>query len=249
MSATDDVDKMMKKYREKALASRTRFQRFVDIFTMVPMPTYFVLMALGLFLTGIRLTSLDLTLRSYVIFSGSDFLAGFQQSILIHLWFIPSIPAVWNTSLLAPASISVLVGLALFTVYFVSRRLAYKKTYYIDLGFLAFFLLGLLLMFVSPSLFATLYYYYPATLLFTLLTIPSAFSIFAKKPFTFQHVERVYPPSVREMDIYRKIHYRISTFFVIVFAISMQFFISDSTFPQLHQCSPSYSSYHSTSWC
>ena len=224
MSATDNVDKMMKNYRKKALASRTRFQRFVDIFSMVPMPIYFVLMAVGVFLTGARLASLDLTLRILVVFSNPDFWAGFQQSVLIHLWFIPPTPAGWNTSLLTPAAISVLVGFVLFAVYFVSRRLAYQKTYYIDIGFLAFFLLGLILMFASPSLFATLYYYYPASLVFVLLAIPSLISIVVGKPFTFQHVERVYPPSIRELDIYKRIHYWIAALFVIIFVISAAVF-------------------------
>jgi hypothetical protein len=224
MSATDDVDKMMKKYREKALASRTRYQRFVDTFAMVPMPTYFVLITLGVYLTGISLTSLDIALRSYVVFSSPDFWTGFQQSIFIHLLFIPPTPALWNSSLLTPAAISVSVGFALFAVHFISRGLAYKKIYYIDLGFLAFFLLGLILMFASSSLFSTLYYYYPATLVFAFLTIPCLLSIFAKKPFTFQHVERIYPPSIRELDIYKKIHYQIAAFFVFIFVISAAVF-------------------------
>lgn len=183
----ESLDKMMKNYREKALASRTRFQRFVDIFAMVPIATYFIVMFTGVFTTGARLTSLDLTSRFFVMFSSSNFLAGFLQSILIHLWFIPTTPAMWNPSLLTPAAISVLVGFALFIVYFISRGLAYKQIFYTDLGFLAFFLLGLTLMFVVPSLFTTLYYYYPATLVFLLLAIPSLLSIVAKKPFTFQH--------------------------------------------------------------
>ncbi|MEM2145969.1 MAG: hypothetical protein QW279_11455 [Candidatus Jordarchaeaceae archaeon] len=220
MSATDDVDKMMRKYREEALASRTRFQRFVDTFALIPLPTYFVLMALGVSLTGARLTSLDLALRFYLVFSNSDFLTGFQQSVFIHLWFIPPIPAVWNSSLLTPAAISVLVGLALFMLHFISRRLAYNKTYYLDLGFLTFFLIGLILMFVASSLFATLYYYYPASLLFVVLSITSIISIIIGKPFTFQHVERIYPPSIRELDIYRKIHYWIASFFFIIFVIN-----------------------------
>ena len=40
VSLSSDVDEMMKDYREKALARRTMFQRFVDVFTMVPMPIY-----------------------------------------------------------------------------------------------------------------------------------------------------------------------------------------------------------------
>ncbi|MFB0561496.1 MAG: hypothetical protein ACETWM_09830 [Candidatus Lokiarchaeia archaeon] len=220
----DDVDKMMSDYREKALASRTRFQRFVDIFTMLPMPTYFILMFLGVFSTGTRLTSLDLTLRAYVMSNSSNFLAGFQQSILIHLWFIPTTPAMWNPSLLTPGTTSVLIGFALFAVYFISRRLAYNQIYIIDLSFLSFFLLGIILLFAAPNLFATLYYYYPATLVFALLAIPTFLSIVAKKPFTIQHVERVYPPEIKELDIYRKIHYRIAAFFVIVFVINAAVF-------------------------
>nr|MDO8080175.1 hypothetical protein [Candidatus Freyarchaeota archaeon] len=224
MSSTYDVDKMMRNYRKKALASRTRFQRFVDIFAMIPMPVYFILMSVGVSLTGVRLTSLDLTLRSYVVFSNPNLLTGFQQSILIHLLFVPPTPATWNPSLSTPAAISVLVGFALFAVHFISRRLAYKKIYYLDLGFLVFFLLGLTLLFAAPSLFATLYYYYPATLVFILLAIPSLLSIVAMKPFTFQYVERVYPPSIRELDIYKKIHYRIAAFFTLVFVISAAVF-------------------------
>ncbi|WXG41104.1 MAG: hypothetical protein WED07_10095 [Candidatus Freyarchaeum deiterrae] len=220
----ESLDKMMKNYREKALASRTRFQRFVDIFAMVPIATYFIVMFTGVFTTGARLTSLDLTSRFFVMFSSSNFLAGFLQSILIHLWFIPTTPAMWNPSLLTPAAISVLVGFALFIVYFISRGLAYKQIFYTDLGFLAFFLLGLTLMFVVPSLFTTLYYYYPATLVFLLLAIPSLLSIVAKKPFTFQRAERVYPSSIKELDIYKKIHYRIATFFAVVFVISAAVF-------------------------
>ncbi len=224
MSAVDDVDKMMIEYREKVLASRTRFQRFVDRFTMVPMPTYFILMFFGVFSTGARLNSLDLILRSYVVLSSSNFLAGLRQSILIHIWFIPTTPAIWNPSLLTPGATSVLVGFALFVVYFISRRLAYNQIYYIDLGFLAFFLLGITLLFAAPSIFATLYYYYPATLVFTFLAISTFISILVRKPFTFQHVERVYPPSIKELDIYKKIHYRIATFFVIVFVINAAVF-------------------------
>lgn len=219
-----DVDKMMRDYKEKALASRTRFQRFVDIFTMIPMPTYFVLMALGVFSTGTRITSLDIALRFLVMFSNSNPLAGFQQSILIHLYFIPPIPAMWNSYLLAPAATSVLVGFTLFAVYFISRRLAYNQIYYIDLGFLSFFLIGLILMFVAPTLFNTLYYYYPASLIFILLAISSLISIIIRKPFTFQHVERIYPPSIRELGIYRKIHYWIASFFFVIFAINATIF-------------------------
>jgi hypothetical protein len=181
-------------------------------------------MSVGVFLTGTKLTSLDLTLRSYVVFSNPDFWTGFQQSIFIHLWFIPPTLAVWNSYLLTPAAISVIVGLVLFAVYFISRWLAYNKTYYLDLGFLAFFLLGLILMFLAPSLFATLYYYYPASLLFILLAVPSLASMIVGKPFTFQHVERVYPPSIRELDIYRKIHYWIASFFFVVFIINAAVF-------------------------
>lgn len=228
---SSDVDKLMKDYREKALASRTRYQRFVDTFAMIPLPTYFVIMALGVSLTGARLTSLDLALRSYVVFSNSDFWTGFQQSVFIHLWFIPPTPSVWNSSLFTPATISVLVGLALFMVHFISRWLAYQKTYYLDLGSLTFFLLGLALMFTAPSLFAALYYYYPATLLFVLLAIPSLLSIVVRKPFTFQHVERVYPPSIRELDIYKKIHYWIASFFVFIFIISASVFYFRLFFP------------------
>jgi hypothetical protein len=220
----DDVDKMMSDYREKALASRTRFQRFVDRFTMVPLPTYFILMFIGVFSTGARLTSLDIALRSYVVLNSSNFLAGFQQSILIHLWFIPTTPAMWNPSLLTPGATSVLIGFALFVVYFISRRLAYNQIYYIDLSFLTFFLLGITLMLAAPNLFATLYYYYPATLVFALLAIPTFLSIVAKKPFTLQHVKRVYPPAIKELDIYKKIHYRIAAFFVIVFVINAAVF-------------------------
>ncbi|MGQ9721932.1 MAG: hypothetical protein ACUVXA_11490 [Candidatus Jordarchaeum sp.] len=39
--STEDVDKMMKDYRKKVLASRTRYQRFVDIFSLVPITVYF----------------------------------------------------------------------------------------------------------------------------------------------------------------------------------------------------------------
>jgi hypothetical protein len=188
------------------------------------MPTYFVIMTLGVFSTGTRLTSFDIALRFLVMFSNPNFLTGFQQSILIHLYFIPPTPAMWNSYLFAPAAISVLVGFTLFAVYFISRRLAYNKIYYIDLGFLAFFLIGLILMFAVPTLFNTLYYYYPASLIFILLAIPSLVSIIAGKPFTFQHVERVYPPSIRELDIYRKIHYWIASFFSLIFLINAAVF-------------------------
>ncbi|MGQ9721929.1 MAG: hypothetical protein ACUVXA_11475 [Candidatus Jordarchaeum sp.] len=224
MSAIDDVDKMMSDYREKVLASRTRFQRFVDRFTMVPMPTYFILMFLGVFSTGTRLTSLDLSLRSCAMLSSPNFLAGFQKSILIHLWFIPPTPTIWNPALMTPGATSVLVGFSLFLVYFVSRRLAYNQIYYIDISFLTFFLIGILLLLAAPRLFATLYYYYPATLVFGLLAIPSFISIIAGKPFTLQHVERVYPQVIKELDIYKKIHYRVATFFVLVFIINSAVF-------------------------
>ncbi|MEM3586718.1 MAG: hypothetical protein QXO71_05275 [Candidatus Jordarchaeaceae archaeon] len=223
MSA-NDVDEMIRDYRRKALASRTSFQRFVDIFTLVPMPTYFVLMALGVFSTGGRLSFLDTALRSIAMISSSNFLAGLQNSILIHLCFIPPTPAVWNSQLLAPAATSVLVGFTLFAVNLISRRLAYHQTYYIDLGFLVFFLLGLALMFTAPNLFITLYYYYPASLLFALLAIPSIISIIVGKPFTLQHVERVYPPFIRTLDIYKKIHYYIASFFSVIFVINAAVF-------------------------
>lgn len=175
MSASDDVDKMMSEYREKALASRTRFQRFVDFFGKIPMPTYFIVMFTGVFLNGSRLNSLDLLLRSLVVLNSPDPLTGFQQSILIHLWFIPPIPAQWNSSLLVPGVTSVFVGFTLFIIYFISRRVAYKQTYYVDLGFLGFFLLGIILLFTSPKIFATLYYYYPASLVFLFLAVPPSY--------------------------------------------------------------------------
>jgi hypothetical protein len=231
MSASDDVDKMMSDYREKVLASRTRFQRFVDFFGKIPMPTYFVVMFTGVFLTGSRLNSLDLILRSLVILNSPDLLTGFQRSIFIHLWFIPPIPAEWNSSLLVPGVTSVVVGFTLFIVYFVSRRVAYKQTYYVDLGFLGFFLLGITLLFISPKIFATLYYYYPATLVFLFLAVPTLISIVARKPFTLQHVERIYPPSIRQLDIYRKIHYRVAAFFLIVFIINAAVFYFRFIFP------------------
>ena len=224
VSLSIDVDEMMKNYREKALAQRTMFQRFVDVFTMVPMPIYFILMFIGSFLTRAKLDSLDLALRCFTLFSGSDLLSGFQQGVLIHLWFIPPMPAMWNPSLATPGAVSVVVGFALFAVYFVSRRVAYGETYYLDLGFLAFFLLGLTLMFVSPSLFATLYYYYPASLVFTLLAVPALVTTVARRPFTLQHVERIYPPSIRALDIYKRIHYFIAAFFCLVFVISAAVF-------------------------
>ncbi|MBS7267517.1 MAG: hypothetical protein KIH10_01620 [Candidatus Freyarchaeota archaeon] len=231
MSASDDVDKMMSDYREKVLASRTRFQRFVDFFGKIPMPTYFIVMFTGVFLNGSRLNSLDLLLRSLIVLNSPDPLTGFQQSILIHLWFIPPIPAEWNSSLLVPGVTSVFVGFTLFIIYFISRRVAYKQTYYVDLGFLGFFLLGIILLFTSPKIFATLYYYYPATLVFLFLVVPALISIVAKKPFTLQHVERIYPPSIRELDIYKKIHYRVATFFLIVFIINAAVFYFRFIFP------------------
>jgi hypothetical protein len=219
MSA-DRVDKMMKDYREKVLASRTRFQRFVDTFSIVPITVYFVSMITLVILTGNRLNSLEHSLRPFLFLGSSTFLAYFEQSILIHLWFVSPIPPIWSQSPYTAASISVLVSLALFAMYFISRRLAYNQTYYLDLGFLAFFLLGLTLMYAAPSLFTTLYYYFPSTMIYIMLAIPALLTTAAKRPFTFQRVERLYPPSIRELDVYKKIHYVIATFWGLIFVIA-----------------------------
>ncbi len=216
----EDVDKMMKDYREKALASRTRYQKFVDIFSLIPITVYFFSMVTFVVLTGAGLTVLEHLLRPPLWLGSPTLLPDFQQSILIHLWFVNPIPPVWSHSPWTAAAISVLIGLALFTVYFISRRIAYKETLYLDLGFLTFFLLGLILMFVAPNLFATLYYYFPGTVIFGLLAIPALVTTAAKNPFSFQHVERLIPPMIKDLDVYKNIHYAIAGFWGLIFVVN-----------------------------
>ncbi|MEX2723734.1 MAG: hypothetical protein Q6367_007565, partial [Candidatus Freyarchaeota archaeon] len=86
--STEDVDKMMREYREKALASRTRYQRFVDIFSLVPITVYFFSMVILVILTGAGLTALEHLLRPPLWLGSPTLLPDFQQSILIHLWFV-----------------------------------------------------------------------------------------------------------------------------------------------------------------
>ena len=218
--STDDVAKMMKDYREKALASRTRFQRFVDTFSLVPITVYFVAMVILVTSTAAGLTSLERLLRPFLWLGSPTFSADFERSIIIHLWFVAPIPTMWSQAPWIAAAVSVSVGFALFAVYFVSRRIAYNETYYLDLGFLAFFLLGLTLMFASPNLFATLYYYFPGTVIFSLLAIPALITTAAKRPFSLQHVERLFPPVIKELDVYKNIHYAISLFWGLVFVVN-----------------------------
>ncbi|MEM2957659.1 MAG: hypothetical protein QW261_05205 [Candidatus Jordarchaeaceae archaeon] len=217
---TEDIDKMMREYREKALASRTRYQRFVDIFSLVPITVYFFSMVILVILTGAGLTALEHLLRPPLWLGSPTLLPDFQQSILIHLWFVNPMPTVWSQSPWNAAAISVLIGLALFAVYFVSRRIAYKEIFYLDLGFLSFFLLGLILMFVAPNLFSTLYYCFPGTLIFGLLAIPAWVTIAARRPFTHQFSDRVIPPMIRELDVYKKIHIIIASVWGTVFTIN-----------------------------
>ena len=218
--STEDVDKMMKDYREKILASRTRYQKFVDIFSFVPITVYFFSMVIFTISIGAGLTALEHLLRPSLWLGSPTLLPDFQQSVLIHLWFVNPIPTIWSQSPWNAAAISVLIGLALFAVYFISRRIAYKEIFYLDLGFLSFFLLGLILMFVTPNLFSTLYYCFPGPLIFGLLAIPAWITIAAKRPFTHQFSDRVIPPIIRELDIYKKIHYIIASVWGMVFTIN-----------------------------
>ncbi|MFB0561495.1 MAG: hypothetical protein ACETWM_09825 [Candidatus Lokiarchaeia archaeon] len=218
--STDDVSKMMKDYREKALASRTRFQRFVDTFSLVPITVYFFAMVILVILAGAELTVLEHLLRPPLWLGSPTLLADFQQSILIHLWFVPPIPPIWSQSPWNAAAISVIIGFILFAIYFICRRVAYKETLYLDLGFLVFFLLGLTLMLAAPNLFATLYYHFPGTVIFSILAIPALLTTAIKRPFTFQHVQRLYPPEIKQLDIYKKIHYAIGTFWGVIFVVN-----------------------------
>ncbi|MHA1578725.1 MAG: hypothetical protein ACTSUQ_03725 [Candidatus Freyarchaeota archaeon] len=218
--STDDVAKMMKDYREKALASRTRFQRFVDTFSLVPITVYFFAMVILVTSTAAGLTSMEHWLRPFLWLGSPTLLTDFERSVIIHLWFVPPIPVAWSQAPWLAAAVSVLVGFALFVVYFVSRRVAYGETYYLDLGFLAFFLLGLTLMFASPSLFATLYYHFPGTVIFSLLAIPALITTAVKRPFSLQHVERLFPPEIKKLDVYKNIHYAISIFWGLIFVVN-----------------------------
>nr|MDO8080174.1 hypothetical protein [Candidatus Freyarchaeota archaeon] len=224
--STDDIDKMMRNYREKALASRTRYQRFVDTFSLVPITVYFILMVILEYTTGYGLVVLERVLRLFTIHDLSinvfkaTFLADLQLGILIHLWFVNPVPPIWSQSPWTGGAIGVLVGLVLFAVYFISRAVAYREVYYLDLGFLAFFVLGLALMFVAPTVFGTLYYYFPGTLIFSFLAIAALLTTAVKKPFSFQHVQRLFPKEVKETDVYKKIHYAIAGLWGLIFTVN-----------------------------
>ncbi|MGQ9721931.1 MAG: hypothetical protein ACUVXA_11485 [Candidatus Jordarchaeum sp.] len=75
-------------------------------------------------------------------------------------------------------------------------------------------------MFVAPNLFSTLYYCFPGTVIFGLLAIPALVTIAAKRPFTHQFSDRVIPPMIKELDIYKKIHYIIASVWGIVIIIN-----------------------------
>ncbi len=216
--STDDVAKMMKDYREKALASRTRFQRFVDTFSLVPITVYFVAMVILVTSTAAGLTSLERLLRPFLWLGSPPFWADFERSIIIHLWFVAPIPTMWSQAPWIAAAISVSVGFALFIVYFflgASRTM--KPTTWIWVSWP--FLLGLTLMFASSNLFATLYYF-PGTVIFSLLAIPALITTAAKRPFSLQHVERLFPPVIKELDVYKNIHYAISLLWGLIFVVN-----------------------------
>jgi hypothetical protein len=220
----DDLDKMMKDYREKALASRTRFQRFVDTFGLIPITVYFFLMVALVVTAGYGLadteTLLKLLLGGIVNPLNSTFLADLQRAILINMWFINPFQALWDGAIYTAGFISVLVGAILFVVYFISRAVAYREVFYLDLGFLAFFLLGLVLMVVAHNLFDIFYYYYPGTVVYTLLAIPAIITTAAKKPFTFQYVQRIFPKEIKETDVYKQIHYAIGAVWSVIFVVN-----------------------------
>ncbi|MEM2145968.1 MAG: hypothetical protein QW279_11450 [Candidatus Jordarchaeaceae archaeon] len=221
---SSDVDKIMRDYREKALASRTRLQRFVDRFVIVPLMVYFFLMITLQFTMGYRLnvteTLLKFILNGVVNPLKPTFLADFQRAILIHMWFVPPIPATWSEFPYTSAAIPLLLAFALFLIYFISRAIAYREVYYLDLGFLAFFVTGLILMVAARNLFSTLYSYYSGTLLLIFLSIPAVLTTSIKRPFTLQHVSRVIPKEIKERDTYKRIHYAIGTAWSVVFVFS-----------------------------
>ncbi|MEM3593343.1 MAG: hypothetical protein QXS27_01300 [Candidatus Jordarchaeaceae archaeon] len=218
--SSKDLEKMMKDYREKALASRTRYQRFVDAFTLIPITVYFVLSVILNYNAGVQLVAtafgLKFLLGGIVIPLAPNFLSAFQTAALINMLFVTPVPAMWNEAIYTAAAISMWISTILFLGYFVSRYIAYREVFYLDLGLLAFFVPGSILMIVAHNIGA-LYYYYAGFLVYTLLAIPAIITTAIKRPFTFQYARRLVPKEVQQTDVYKRINYAIGTVWSVIF--------------------------------
>jgi hypothetical protein len=224
---SSDIEKLMTDYRDKAKASRTRYQRFVDAFGLYPIAVFVFVMVVLELAIGSGIDNTELMLKLFIIKGASinpfstTFLTDLQNTILIYMWFANPIPAMWNSSLYTAAVIGVLIGTILFVlVYFISRAIAYREVYYLDIGVVSFFVLGLILMVVAHNLFTVLYYYFTGELFYAGLAIPAALSTAVKKPFTFQYVKRLFPKEIQQTDVYKKIHYSIGAVWAAVFVFN-----------------------------
>lgn len=154
--SSKDAETMLKDYADKARASRTGFQKFVDAFTFIPITIYFIISVILNYPAGIQLAGAEFGLKflfNGVVLPWAFDLTTYQTAALLNaLLFVNPVPATWYAGLYTAAAISMVVSGAFFIFYFISRAVAYREVYDLDVGLLVFFVSGIVIMFLSHTI-------------------------------------------------------------------------------------------------